>query len=126
MKRRSAAAASSKSSRWLGGMLTNLKTMRTRIANLKPVAEDAGGRHVDLLPMKEVIKLQPEIATRKSTPAALRNEEAAGALSSWSTPRKEKNDCRGLRKLWPRPFDWHTNCDPTNRLCHPSTDDAIR
>ncbi len=48
--------------RWLGGMLTNFKTMRTRIARLNQLQKMQADGTFDLLPKKEVIKLQLEIA----------------------------------------------------------------
>ena len=48
--------------RWLGGMLTNFSTMRTRIARLNQLKKMQEDGTFDLLPKKEVIKLQLEIA----------------------------------------------------------------
>ncbi|HIV67673.1 MAG TPA: 30S ribosomal protein S2, partial [Candidatus Butyricicoccus stercorigallinarum] len=48
--------------RWLGGMLTNFSTMRTRIARLNQLQKMQEDGTFDLLPKKEVIKLQLEIA----------------------------------------------------------------
>ena len=48
--------------RWLGGMLTNFKTMRTRIARLNQLQKMQADGTFDLLRKKEVIKLQLEIA----------------------------------------------------------------
>ena len=48
--------------RWLGGMLTNFKTMRTRINRLNQLKKMQEDGTFDLLPKKEVIKLQLEIA----------------------------------------------------------------
>ena len=48
--------------RWLGGMLTNFTTMRTRIARLNQLKKMQEDGTFDLLPKKEVIKLQLEIA----------------------------------------------------------------
>ena len=104
--------------RWLGGMLTNFRTMRTRIdrlAQLKKMEEDGT---FAMLPKKEVIKHQGEIAKLKKLPGALFIVD----------PRKERNAIAEARKLHiPIVAIVDTNCDPDEvDYVIPGNDDAIR
>ena len=103
--------------RWLGGMLTNFKTMRTRIARLN-----------QLLPKKEVIKLQLEIAKLEKYLGGVKEmKELPGALFVVDS-RKEKNAIAEARKLGiPIVAIVDTNCDPDEiDYVIPGNDDAIR
>ena len=123
--------------RWLGGMLTNFKTMRTRIARLnqlqKMLADDGFEDNytivtVDLLPKKEVIKLQLEIAKLEKYLGGVKDmKELPGALFVVDS-RKEKNAIAEARKLGiPIVAIVDTNCDPDEiDYVIPGNDDAIR
>ena len=58
--------------RWLGGMLTNFKTIRSRIERLKQIETMAEDGTFDVLPKKEVIQIKKEWEKLKRTLAALR------------------------------------------------------
>ena len=114
--------------RWLGGMLTNFKTMRTRIdrlAQLKKMQEDGT---FDMLPKKEVIKHMGEIAKlEKYLGGVVDMKRLPGALFVVD-PRKERNAINEARKLKiPIVAIVDTNCDPDEiDYVIPGNDDAIR
>ena len=54
--------------RWLGGMLTNFKTIRTRIERLNQIDSMEQNGQFDVLPKKEVIKLMPRARKAGSQP----------------------------------------------------------
>ena len=69
--------------RWLGGMLTNFKTIQSRIARLKEIERisEADGTF-DVLPKKEVIELKKEMAKLRKEPGRYqRNEQNFRMLS---------------------------------------------
>ena len=114
--------------RWLGGMLTNFKTMRTRVdrlAQLKKMQEDGT---FDMLPKKEVIKHMGEIAKlEKYLGGVVEMKRLPGALFVVD-PRKERNAINEARKLnIPIVAIVDTNCDPDEiDYVIPGNDDAIR
>ena len=114
--------------RWLGGMLTNFKTMRTRIdrlAQLKKMQEDGT---FDMLPKKEVIKLMGEMDKLEKYLGGVKEmKELPGALFVVDS-RKEKNAIAEARKLGiPIVAIVDTNCDPDEiDYVIPGNDDAIR
>ena len=114
--------------RWLGGMLTNFKTMRTRVdrlAQLKKMQEDGT---FDLLPKKEVIKLQLEIAKLEKYLGGVKDMKKLPGAMFVVDPRKEKNAIAEARKLKiPVVAIVDTNCDPDEvDYVIPGNDDAIR
>ena len=114
--------------RWLGGMLTNFKTMRTRIARLNQLQKMQEDGTFDLLPKKEVIKLQLEIAKLEKYLGGVKEmKELPGALFVVDS-RKEKNAIAEARKLGiPIVAIVDTNCDPDEiDYVIPGNDDAIR
>ena len=114
--------------RWLGGMLTNFKTMRTRIARLNQLQKMQADGTFDLLPKKEVIKLQLEIAKREKYLGGVKEmKKLPGALFVVDS-RKEKNAIAEARKLnIPIVAIVDTNCDPDEiDYVIPGNDDAIR
>ncbi len=114
--------------RWLGGMLTNFKTMRTRIARLNQLQKMQEDGTFDLLPKKEVIKLQLEIAKLEKYLGGVKEmKKLPGALFVVDS-RKEKNAIAGARKLGiPIVAIVDTNCDPDEiDYVIPGNDDAIR
>ena len=106
--------------RWLGGMLTNFKTMRTRIARLNQLQKMQADGTFDLLPKKEVIKLQLEIAKLEKYLGGVKEmKELPGALFVVDS-RKEKLGIPIVAIV-------DTNCDPDEiDYVIPGNDDAIR
>ena len=114
--------------RWLGGMLTNFKTMRTRIARLNQLQKMQADGTFDLLPKKEVIKLQLEIAKLEKYLGGVKEmKKLPGALFVVDS-RKEKNAIAEARKLnIPLVAIVDTTCDPDEiDYVIPGNDDAIR
>lgn len=114
--------------RWLGGMLTNFKTMRTRIdrlAQLRKMQEDGT---FDILPKKEVIKHTNEIAKLEKYLGGVKDMKRLPAAIFVIDPRKEKNAIAEARKLGiPIIAIVDTNCDPDEvDYVIPGNDDAIR
>ena len=104
--------------RWLGGMLTNFKTMRGRVDRLNQLKRMQEDGTFDMLPKKEVMKHMGEIA---------KLEKYLGALFVVD-PRKERNAINEARKLHiPIVAIVDTNCDPDEiDYVIPGNDDAIR
>ena len=115
--------------RWLGGMLTNFKTIQsTRIARLNQLQKMQEDGTFDLLPKKEVIKLQLEIAKLEKYLGGVKEmKKLPGALFVVDS-RKEKNAIAEARKLnIPIVAIVDTNCDPDEiDYVIPGNDDAIR
>ena len=114
--------------RWLGGMLTNFKTMRTRIdrlAQLKKMEEDGT---FAMLPKKEVIKHQGEIAKLEKYLGGVKEMKKLPGALFVVDPRKEHNAIAEARKLHiPIVAIVDTNCDPDEiDYVIPANDDAIR
>ena len=114
--------------RWLGGMLTNFKTMRTRIerlAQLKKMEEDGT---FAMLPKKEVIKHQGEIAKLEKYLGGVKEMKKIPACLFIVDPRKERNAIAEATKLnIPIVAIVDTNCDPDEiDYVIPGNDDAIR
>ena len=114
--------------RWLGGMLTNFKTMRTRIdrlAQLRKMQEDGT---FDILPKKEVIKLTGEIAKLEKYLGGVKDMKKLPGALFIIDPRKERNAIAEARKLGiPIVAIVDTNCDPDEiDYVIPGNDDAIR
>ena len=114
--------------RWLGGMLTNFRTMRGRIdrlAQLRKMQEDGT---FDMLPKKEVIKLQAEIDRLEKYLGGVKNMKKLPAAMFVVDPRKERNAIAEARKLHiPIIAIVDTNCDPDEiDYVIPGNDDAIR
>ena len=114
--------------RWLGGMLTNFRTMRTRIdrlAQLRKMEEDGT---FAMLPKKEVIKHQGEIEKLEKYLGGVKEmKKLPGALFIVDT-RKERNAIAEAHKLGiPVVAIADTNCDPDEiDYVIPGNDDAIR
>ena len=114
--------------RWLGGMLTNFRTMRTRIdrlAQLKKMEEDGT---FAMLPKKEVIKHQGEIAKLEKYLGGVKDMKKLPGALFIVDPRKERNAIAEARKLnIPIVAIVDTNCDPDEiDYVIPGNDDAIR
>ena len=114
--------------RWLGGMLTNFKTMRTRIdrlAQLKKMQEDGT---FDMLPKKEVMKLMGEMEKLEKYLGGVKDMKKLPGALFVVDPRKEHNAIAEARKLHiPIVAIVDTNCDPDEvDYVIPANDDAIR
>lgn len=114
--------------RWLGGMLTNFTTIRTRISRLNQLKKMAEDGTFDLLPKKEVIKLNLEIEKLEKFLGGIKDmKEFPGALFIVD-PRKEKIAVSEAKNLGiPIVAIVDTNCDPDEiDYVIPGNDDAIR
>ena len=114
--------------RWLGGMLTNFTTIRRRIGRLKQLRTMEEDGTFDLLPKKEVIKLNLEIEKLEKFLGGIKEmSEMPGALFIVD-PRKEKIAVAEAKKLGiPIVAIVDTNCDPDDvDYIIPGNDDAIR
>ena len=114
--------------RWLGGMLTNYKTIRmsiNRLASLEKMQEDGT---FDMLPKKEVASLQKEMANLERNLGGIKNMDRLPSAIFIVDPRKEHNAVLEAKKLGiPVIAIVDTNCDPDEvDYVIPGNDDAIR
>ena len=114
--------------RWLGGMLTNFKTMRTRVdrlGQLKKMQEDGT---FDMLPKKEVMKHLGEMEKLEKYLGGVKDMRKLPGALFVVDPRKEHNAIAEARKLHiPIVAIVDTNCDPDEvDYVIPANDDAIR
>ena len=114
--------------RWLGGMLTNFKTMRTRVdrlAQLKKMQEDGT---FDMLPKKEVMKHLGEMEKLEKYLGGVKEMKKLPGALFVVDPRKEHNAIAEARELnIPIIAIVDTNCDPDEiDYVIPGNDDAIR
>ncbi len=114
--------------RWLGGMMTNFKTIRRRIdrlAQLRRMEEDGT---FDLLPKKEVIKLGLQIERLEKFLGGIKTMNKLPGALFIVDPRKEKIAVAEAKKLGiPVVAIVDTNCDPDEiDYVIPGNDDAIR
>ena len=114
--------------RWLGGMLTNFKTMRGRVDRLNQLRKMQEDGTFDMLPKKEVIKLQGEIAKLEKYLGGVKDMKKLPGALFIIDPRKERNAIAEARKLGiPIVAIVDTNCDPDEiDYVIPGNDDAIR
>lgn len=114
--------------RWLGGMLTNFRTIRRRIDRLNQLRNMEADGTFDLLPKKEVIKLNLEIDKLEKFLGGIKEmKQIPGALFIVD-PRKERIAVAEAKKLGiPIVAIVDTNCDPDEiDYVIPGNDDAIR
>ena len=114
--------------RWLGGMMTNFKTIRTRIDRLKQLRKMEEDGTFALLPKKEVIKLNLEIEKLEKFLGGIKNMKKLPGALFVVDPRKEKIAVAEAKKLGiPVVAIVDTNCDPDEiDYVIPGNDDAIR
>ena len=114
--------------RWLGGMLTNFKTIQTRIKRLEQLHKMETDGTFDLLPKKEVVKLQLEIEKLEKYLGGIKNMTKLPAALFIVDPKREKIAVSEARKLGiPVVAIVDTNCDPDEvDYVIPGNDDAIR
>ena len=114
--------------RWLGGMMTNFKTIKKSIARLNSLHTMEDNGTFDLLPKKEVIGLVKEINDLERNLGGIKNMTELPAAMFVVDPRKEKNAVAEAKKLGiPVVAIVDTNCDPDEvDYVIPGNDDAIR
>ncbi|MDK2802267.1 MAG: 30S ribosomal protein S2 [Oscillospiraceae bacterium] len=114
--------------RWLGGMMTNYKTISRRIDRLAQLRKMEEENIFDLLPKKEVIKLNLEIERLEKFLGGIKNMKKLPGALFIVDPRKEKIAVSEARKLGiPVVAIVDTNCDPDEiDYIIPGNDDAIR
>ena len=114
--------------RWLGGMLTNFKTIKKRIERLAQLHKMEEDGTFDLLPKKEVIGLRGEMEKLEKYLGGIKNMKKAPAAIFVVDPRKERIAISEAKKLnIPIVAIVDTNCDPEDvDYVIPGNDDAIR
>ncbi|MGI6265433.1 MAG: 30S ribosomal protein S2 [Acutalibacteraceae bacterium] len=114
--------------RWLGGMLTNFRTIQGRIARLAQLKKMEEDGTFDLLPKKEVIKLNHEIEKLEKFLGGIKDMKKLPGALFIVDPRKEKIAVAEAKKLGiPIVAIVDTNCDPDDvDYVIPGNDDAIR
>lgn len=115
-------------SRWLGGMLTNFATIKTRIERLAQLRKMEEDGTFNLLPKKEVVKLNLEIEKLEKYLGGIKEMKKLPGALFIVDPRKERNAVAEARKLHiPIVAIVDTNCDPDEiDYVIPGNDDAIR
>ncbi len=114
--------------RWLGGMLTNFKTIKKSIARLNKLHQMEDDGTFDLLPKKEVISLVKEINDLERNLGGIKNMQGIPSAMFIVDPKKEKNAVAEAKRLGiPVVAIVDTNCDPDEvDYVIPGNDDAIR
>ena len=115
--------------RWLGGMLTNFETIKTRIKRLEELKKMEEDGTFEVLPKKEVEKLMGEMEKLEKNLGGIKNLDATNIGAMFVVdPRKEKNAISEAKILGiPVVAIVDTNCDPEEvDYVIPGNDDAIR
>ena len=114
--------------RWLGGTLTNFRTIRNRVKRLEQIEKMENDGTFDLLPKKEVIGLKKEYAKLDKLLCGIRAMDKIPQAMVIVDPSKEEIAMREARKLNIPVFGIvDTNCDPDMvDYVIPANDDAIR
>ncbi len=114
--------------RWLGGMLTNFKTIQSRINRLKEIERMSEDGTFDVLPKKEVIELRKEWDKLEKNIGGIKEMKKLPDLIFIVDPKKEKICVSEAHKLHiPLIGICDTNCDPDELdYVIPGNDDAIR
>lgn len=114
--------------RWLGGTLTNFKTIRTRIDRLNKINQMEIIGEFELLPKKEVLKLKAERDKLEQNLGGIKNMRTLPGCLFVVDLKREENAVREARKLnIPIVAVVDTNCDPDLvDYVIPGNDDAIR
>ena len=114
--------------RWLGGTLTNFKTIRSRVRRMEEIEKMEKDGLFERLPKKEVLTLKREYERLNKYLAGIRDMKKLPYSLFIVDPRKEINAIREARKLnIPIIGIVDTNCDPdTVDYVIPGNDDAIR
>ncbi|MBQ7940535.1 MAG: 30S ribosomal protein S2 [Clostridia bacterium] len=114
--------------RWLGGMLTNYKTIRQSINRLNALEKMQEDGTFDMLPKKEVAQLQKEMYNLEKNLGGIKTMQGLPSAIFIVDPRKEHNAVLEAKKLGiPVVAIVDTNCDPDDAdYIIPGNDDAIR
>ena len=114
--------------RWLGGMLTNFKTIQTRIEKLRKIEKMEADGDFAYLPKKEVIKLKAEQEKLEKNLSGIKDMKKLPGAMFVVDPRKEHIAVMEARALGiPVVAIVDTNCDPDEvDYAIPGNDDAIR
>lgn len=114
--------------RWLGGMLTNFQTIRSRVERLKKLETMQEDGTFDLLPKKEVIELKKEMVKLENNLGGIKDMKGVPDALFIIDPRKETIAIQEAHILGIPVFSIvDTNCDPDEiDFPIPGNDDAIR
>lgn len=114
--------------RWLGGMLTNFETIRTRVQRLKDLETMAEDGTFDVLPKKEVILLKKEMEKLERNLGGIKEMDKLPGVIFLVDPKKERIAILEAKKLAiPVIGLVDTNCNPEEvDYAIPGNDDAIR
>lgn len=114
--------------RWLGGMLTNFRTIRRRIDRMEQIKKMREDGTFDMLPKKEVAKLELELEKLEKFLGGVKEMGSLPKAMFIVDPRKERIAVSEARKLnIPIVAIVDTNCDPDEiDYVIPGNDDAIR
>lgn len=114
--------------RWLGGTLTNFRTIRRRVKRLEEIENMEKDGRFDVLPKKEVIGLKKEYEKLNKILCGIRAMDKLPNALIIVDPKKEINAIREARKLKIPVFGIvDTNCDPDDvDYVIPGNDDAVR
>ena len=114
--------------RWLGGMLTNFKTIQSRIARLKEIEAMESDGTFDVLPKKEVIQLRKEQDKLQKNLGGIKEMKKLPDAIFIVDPKKERICVQEAHTLGiPLIGIADTNCDPEELdYVIPGNDDAIR
>ena len=114
--------------RWLGGMLTNFKTIQSRIARLKQIEAMEADGTFEVLPKKEVIELRKELAKLQKNLGGIKEMKRLPDAIFIVDPKKERICVQEAHALGIKLIGIaDTNCDPEELdYVIPGNDDAIR
>jgi len=114
--------------RWLGGMLTNFKTIRNRVARMEELEKMEEDGTFDVLPKKEVIELRKELDKLQKNLDGIRKMDRLPDMIYIVDPHKERIAVQEAHILGiPTVAIVDTNCDPEEiDYVIPGNDDAIR
>ena len=114
--------------RWLGGMLTNFKTIRSRVERLKAIRKMAEDGTFDVLPKKEVINIKKEQEKLEKNLGGIVEMKELPSVIFVVDPKKEKICIQEAHSLGITLIGMcDTNCDPEDLdYVIPGNDDAIR
>jgi len=114
--------------RWLGGMMTNFRTIQSRIRRMKEIEKMAEDGTFDVLPKKEVLQLKKELEKLQKNLNGIRDMKKLPDAIFIVDPKKERICVQEAHSLnIPLIGICDTNCDPEELACViPGNDDAIR
>ena len=115
-------------SRWLGGCLTNFKTMRSRVERLEKLEAMEANGDFDLLPKKEVMLLKKEMGKLQANLGGIKTMKSMPGVMFVVDPHNEDIAIKEAKKLGIKIVAiTDTNCDPdVVDYVIPGNDDAIR